>query len=248
MKSQTSPRALFGLIVPSTNTVVEAEFNWMRPEGVSWHTGRIYIPDPVLNDDASFVRFLESLRVEIGRAVRDVVTAEVDYLVMGMSAETFWGGKDGAEQFASWMNELSEGLQVTTGAMACKAALDAYGARKIAVITPYQPVGDEQVRRFFEEMNFEVTRVHGLKCETATSIASVTPEEIVTAFGEVDGDDVDLLIQVGTNLAGAKVTGELEAKLGKPVLSINTITAWHAYRTNGIEDKIDGFGSLLLDH
>ena len=35
MPSQTSPRALFGLILPSTNTVVEAEFNWIRPEGVS---------------------------------------------------------------------------------------------------------------------------------------------------------------------------------------------------------------------
>jgi len=248
MPSQTSPRALFGLIVPSTNTVVEAEFNWMRPEGVSWHTGRIYIPNPVLDDDASFVAFLESLREEIGRAVRDVVTAEVDYLVMGMSAETFWGGKEGAEEFSALMNELSGGLAVTTGAMACKAALDAYGAKRIGVITPYQPIGDQQVRRFFEEMDFEVADVHGLKCDTATSIADVTPEEMTAAFLEIDGDDVDLLIQAGTNLAGARVAAELEAEIGKPVLSINTITAWHAYRTNGIEDKIPGFGSLLLDH
>lgn len=248
MPSQTSPRALFGLILPSTNTVVEAEFSWMRPEGVSWHTGRIYIPNPDLDDDESFVRFLEGLREEIGRAVRDVVTAKVDYLVMGMSAETFWGGKEGAAEFAELMNQLSGGLGVTTGAMACKAALDAYGAKRIGVITPYQPVGDGQVRRFFEEMDFEVADIHGLKCESATSIAHVTPAEIAEAFRAVDGPDVDLLIQVGTNLPGAKVAADLEAELGKPVLSINTITAWHAYRANGIDDKIEGFGSLLLDH
>lgn len=248
MTSQTSPRALFGLIVPSTNTVVEAEFNWMRPEGVSWHAGRIYIPDPVLNDDESFVRFLKGLRVEIGRAVRDVVTAEVGYLVMGMSAETFWGGKDGAAEFADWMKELSGGLNVTTGAMACKAALEAYGAHRIGVITPYQPVGDEQVRRFFEEMGFEVAAIHGLKCATATSIASTTPEEMIAAFRSVDDHDVDLLIHAGTNLPGAKVSARLESEIGKPVLSINTVTAWHAYRTNGIDDKIEGFGSLLLEH
>lgn len=248
MPSQTSPRALFGLIVPSTNTVVEAEFNWMRAEGVSWHTGRIYIPDPVLTDDESFVRFLEGLRVEIGRAVRDVRTAEVDYLVMGMSAETFWGGKEGAQEFSNLMAEMVGGLGVTTGALACKAALDAYGARKIGVITPYQPVGDQAVRTFFEEMGYEVHDVHGLKCETATSIASVTPEEMRDAFMKVDTDDVDLLLQAGTNLPGAKVAAELEAEIGKPVLSINTITVWHAYRTNGIDDRIEGFGSLLLDH
>lgn len=220
----------------------------MRAEGTSWHAGRIYIPDPVLDDDESFVRFLEGLRVEIGRAVRDVVTANVDYLVMGMSAETFWGGKDGAQEFANLMTELSGGLRVTTGAMACKAALDAYGARRIGVITPYQPVGDGQVRRFFEEMGFEVAAVHGLKCDTATSIASVTPEEMTDAFRIVDGGDVDLLIQAGTNLPGAKVAARLEQEIGKPVLSINTITAWHAYRANGINDRIEGFGSLLLEH
>lgn len=248
MTSQTSRRAQFGLILPSTNTVVEAEFNWMRVDGVSWHTGRIYIPDPELNDDASFVTFVENLRTEIGRAVRDVVTAEVDYLVMGMSAETFWGGKDGAAKFAAWMQELSSGLDVTTGANACKAALDAYGAKKIGVITPYQPVGDQQVQDFFEQLGYEVAAIHGLKCTTATNIGDVTPDEVRAAFREVDADDVDVLIQVGTNLPGVKVADELEKEIGKPVIAINAATVWHAYRTNGINDQIDGFGSLLAEH
>lgn len=248
MTSITSPRAQFGLILPSTNTVVEAEFNWMLVPGVSWHTGRIYIPEPELSDDASFVRFLEGLRTEIGRAVRDVMTAKVDYLAMGMSAETFWGGKEGAAEFANHMSELSGGLGVTTGAMACKAALDVYGAKRIGVITPYQPVGDQQVREFFEQLGYEVHEVHGLKCDTATSIADVTPEELKAAFRKVDAPDVDLLIQAGTNLACAKVAPEMEIELGKPVLAINTATAWHAYRSNGILDRIEGFGSLFTEH
>jgi maleate isomerase len=245
--SLSSPRAQFGLILPSTNTVVETEFNWMRVEGVSWHSGRIFIPDPELNDDASFVRFLENLRTEIGSAVRGVMTAKPDYLVMGMSAETFWGGKDGAAHFEAWMQELS-GLDVTTGAAACRAALDVYGAKRIGVITPYQPVGDEQVRDFFEQMGYDVAAVHGLKCDSATSIADVTPEEISEAFRFVDGPDVDLLIQAGTNLPAAKVAAQMEVELGKPVLAINTATVWHAYRTNGITDRVEGFGSLLAEH
>lgn len=248
MTGLTAERAEFGLILPSTNTTVEAEFNWMRVDGVSWHTGRIYIPEAELNDDESFVAFLENLRTEIGRAVRDVVTAEVDYLVMGMSAETFWGGKEGAENFAKWMNELSGGLQVSTGAMASKAALDAFGAKKIGVITPYQPVGDRQVRDFFEQMGFEVADVYGLKCTTAQNIGDVPPEEIREAFLKVDAPDVDVLLQAGTNLPAVRVADELERELGKPVVAINAATVWHAYRTNGIMDKLDGFGSLFRDH
>ena len=247
MVSISSPRAQFGLILPSTNTVVEAEFNWMRVPGVSWHTGRIFIPNPVLDDDASFVAFLESLREEIGAAVKGVMTAKPDYLVMGMSAETFWGGKEGAAEFMKWMNDLS-GLDVTTGAAACKAALDAYGAKRIGVITPYQPVGDQQVVDFFTQMGYEVAAIHGLKCDTATSIGDVTPDEIKAAFRAVDGADVDLLIQAGTNLPASLVAAEMEVELGKPVLAINTATVWHAYRTNGIDDQIEGFGSLLAEH
>ena len=40
----------------------------------------------------------------------------------------------------------------------------------------------------------------------------------------------------------------LEKELGKPVLAINTITWWHALRSNGIPDRMDGFGSLLREH
>lgn len=164
-----------------------------------------------------------------------------------MSAETFWGGKDGAEKFKSHMKSLS-GLDVTVGAHAFKHAIDAYGAKTLGVITPYQPVGDEQVKGFLQEMGYKVSAVHGLKCDSATSIAYVDPEEIKAAFRAVDGPDVDALVQAGTNLPAARIAAEMEIELGKPIIAINTATVWHAYRTNGIADKIHGFGSLLLDH
>jgi len=248
MVSQTAPRAQFGLILPSTNTVVEAEFNWMCPPGVSWHAGRIYIPDPALDDDESFVAFLESLRTEIGRAVRDVVTAKVDALVMGMSAETFWGGTSGAQEFTQWMQALSKGLTVTTGANACGAALDVYQAKRLGIITPYQPVGDQQVTGFFEQLGYEVVSIYGFKCETATSIADVGPEQIRDAMRRVNRSGVDAIIQAGTNLPAVTVADEMERELDKPVIAINAATAWHAYRTHGITDQFEGFGSLLSRH
>lgn len=192
--------------------------------------------------------FLERLRVEMKRAVQSVCHAKVDYIVMGMSAETFWGGADGAAKFVKWVGELSGGLEVTTGAAACKAVLETYGAKKIGVITPYQPVGDQEVTDFFTQIGAEVKALYGMKCASATSISEVTKEEIKDAFRKVDGPDVELLIQAGTNLIAAHAAAELEEELGKPVIAINTATVWHAYRTNGIMDQIKGFGSLLESH
>ena len=56
---------------------------------------------------------------------------------------------------------------------------------------------------------------------------------------------VQAIVQVGTNLAMARLAGIAEFWLDKPVIAINTATYWWALRQNGIADKVYGFGSLL---
>ena len=65
---------------------------------------------------------------------------------------------------------------------------------------------------------------------------------------KLDGDDVDALVQVGTNLSMVRTAAAAaELWLGKPVIAINTATYWHALRTNKIEDRMEGFGRLLAE-
>ena len=137
-------------------------------------------------------------------------------------------------------------IGVTSGAAALTAALDAFGAKNVAAITPYQPVGDVQVRRFLEESGYNVTKVIGLKCDTATSIAHTPPREVIdTILSELDGQDVDAIVQAGTNLSGIDIFPTLEKQLGKPVIPINVATIWHALRAQGVDDKIYGRGWLM---
>ncbi|WP_338740532.1 aspartate/glutamate racemase family protein [Actinomadura luteofluorescens] len=244
MTTVLAPRAALGVIIPSTNTVVEDEYYRFRADGVSFHAGRILIRNAALDSDTAFEAFLADLRTQIARAVESVLTCEPDHLIMGMSAETFWGGVDGNAEFERWIGELS-GLPVTTGAAACHAALSALGVRRIGVITPYQPIADEQVRAFFTELGYDVRAVHGMRCDSATSIAAATPGEVRAAFAAVDGPGVEALVQAGTNLPVIGVADRLERELGKPVIPINAATLWHAYRTIGVTDRIEGAGRLL---
>ena len=240
-------RAKFGVIAPSTNTVVEPEFHQMTVPGVTPHMSRIHIRDMNMDDDDGMRRLLEQIRAEIGGAVERVLTAEPDYMVMGMSAETFWGGVEGNRAFIKQIHDLS-GLEVATGAEACERALQLFGAKKIGVVTPYQPVGDENVVTFFGEIGFDVTAIRGLRCPTAVSIAEVTEDELRRALLEVDGDDVDALVQCGTNLSMVRLADEAERWLRKPVIAINAATWWMALRENGIDDKVHGCGRLLREH
>jgi maleate isomerase len=240
-------RAVFGVLAPSTNTVVEPDYYRMGVPGVTAHIGRIHIKDQTLASDSAFEALLEQIRGEINLACDRVLTAEPDYLVMGMSAETFWGGVEGNERFTADI-EGHSGLRVATGAEACRRALELFGAKKIAVVTPYQAIGDENVVRFFEELGHPVARIKGLRCPTAVSIARVPEETLRESLLEVDGDDVDALVQVGTNLSMVGLADEMETKLGKPVIAINAATWWMALRENGITDQFSGHGALLREH
>ncbi|MEZ5349317.1 MAG: hypothetical protein R2714_08955 [Microthrixaceae bacterium] len=241
-------RAKFGVIVPSTNTVVEPEFHAMSVPGVTPHMSRIHIRDMHFADDDGMLRLLEQIRGEIGSAVDRVMTAQPDYMVMGMSAETFWDGLEGNRQFIAQIRERSGGLDVATGAEGCERALNLFGARRIGVITPYQPIGDENVVRFFSDLGFEVAAIKGLRCPHAIAIAEVTERQLMDAIDEVNQPDVDAIVQCGTNLCMSQIADEAERWLDKPVIAINAATWWMALRDNGIEDKVQGFGSLLREH
>lgn len=241
-------RIKFGVIVPSTNTVVEADYNRMAPHGVTFHTGRMYIARPALDSNEAFEALLRDIRASRAIAVRDVVTCKPDYIVMGMSAETFWGGATGNARFIEEVRAQAGGLGVSTGASACRAGLERLGCKRLAVLSPYQPIADENVTRFFEESGFTVVRFKGLRCPTATAIADVTERDLVPILRELDGDDVDAVMQVGTNLSMVRLADEAERWLGKPVLAINAVTLWHALRANGITDQFPGCGALLRDH
>ncbi|HEY7246810.1 MAG TPA: hypothetical protein VH678_23290 [Xanthobacteraceae bacterium] len=240
-------RGRIGVIIPSTNIGVEYDCQRIIPPGVTWHFARFFVEQPDLSSDNLFLAFIEAIRKTIPDAVRDVMTCEPSYIMMGMSAETFWGGLEGNAEFEARLREmLGPALGITSGAAALKAALDVFGARTVAALTPYQPVGDAQVRRFLEESGFAVSKVVGLKCDTATSIAHTPPREVLeTVLHQLDRDDVDAIVQAGTNLSTQDIFPALELMLGKPVIPINIATIWHALRAQGISDRIFGRGWLL---
>ena len=240
-------RANWGVIAPSTNTSVQPEFDEMRPRGVTNHHVRIWIPDDPVESDEDFNRLMDNIRLEFDNAILRVMTCNPDYIVMGMSAETFWDGLAKSVELRERVKELS-GLGVAMGSDACQAALRCYGdIKRIGVVTPYWPVGDKNVKKFFEDCGFEVVAIKGLKCDSPANIAQVTEDQLRDALVELNEHNVEALVQAGTNLAMARLAGEAEKWLKKPVLAINTATYWYAMRANGMDDIVEGFGSLLTD-
>jgi maleate isomerase len=236
-----------GVVIPSTNWVVEAELETLPLEGVSFHFGRMHILDARMDTDERFQAMMQRFRDTIGETIDSIVTCRPEYMLMGMSSETFWGGREGAQRFLEEMQERA-GLPVTTGAISVQEALNLYGARRISVVTPYQTVGDEQVEKFLTDCGYDVVRLVGLKCESAHAIPQLSEERVEPVLRDLDGADVDAIVQVGTNFSMIRLADEMERTLGKPVIAINAANIWHALRHAGIDAQFDGFGSLLREH
>jgi maleate isomerase len=248
MPDALGPRLKLGVIAPSTNTIVQPEFDDMRPAGVTNQMTRIIIPDTPVGTEEEFSSMLTGVRTSVEAAVDSVMACSPASVIMAMSAETFWEGALDAPAVQAHL-EARANVKVILGAQACLAAMQRYGGvRRISLITPYMPSGDAQIRRSFTDAGYEVVNLLGLKCNSPLLMAHESAERLRRAVREVDDASVELIMQVGTNLAFAKVAAEAEHWLNKPVLAVNTCTYWHALRSNGIDDKRDGFGSLLREH
>jgi maleate isomerase len=240
-------RAKFGVIGPSTNTIVQPDFEMMRPIGVTNHYRGIFTPNAQAVSNDTFTAGTELIGRNVLDAVHNVMTSSPDYLVMGMSAVTFYGGAAGADAFQAKV-ERESGIGISIGSHSCTAALKAYGGvKRIAFLSPYYPVANAEVTRYFTDSGFQVVRDIYLECKSWTAIAEVPPDVLRAKLIELNGDgrDVDAIIQVGTNLSMVRLAAAAEMWLGKPVIAINTATYWHALRQNKIMDKIPGLGRLL---
>jgi maleate isomerase len=167
-------RLKFGVVAPSTNTSVQPEYDDFRPAGVTNHFSRIVIPDTPVRSDEEFMIMMNNIRGATEAAIDAVMTCAPGYVIMGMSAETFWDGAGGAEQLHERM-ERRAGCGVGLGSHAVLAALRRYGnIRRISVVTPYMPVGDAMVRKFFEDNGLKIVKLKGLKSPSPMLIAHET--------------------------------------------------------------------------
>lgn len=242
-------RKKFGVLAPSTNTVVSPDLYMMGVPGVTTHISRIIMANPSrsMGNDTHADQWQEMLDEEMKPTIERVLTAEPDYMVMCMSAPTFRGGVEGNRRWKERMQQYIGGLGMANGAEACQRALNLLKIKRIGVMTPYWSNTSDHVIQFFTEAGFEVVSHKDLQCPTLVSIAHVENHECQAALQEIDSGQAEALVQCGTNLNMVRLADEAERWLGKPVIAINAAIWWMALRDNGIGDQLQGFGRLLRE-
>jgi maleate isomerase len=164
----------------------------MRPPGVTNHVREFRIPNAPTWTDAEFAQQLENMRATMVDAMNEVLTLEPDHVILATAADSA-GGVAGAWVLRERLLAKSDRrVGVTLGADAILAALHRYGGiKRIGVVTPYMPVGDEQARWFFEDSGFATACVKGLTCGSPVLIAHAPEAAIRDAIAKMGGLEVD---------------------------------------------------------
>jgi maleate isomerase len=148
------------------------------------------------------------------------MTCKPAHLIMAMSIPTFWGGMAGAARLRERL-EARAGVKVSLGSVACAEALRKFpDVRSIGILTPYQPVGDAHVARFFEESGWRVGAVHILKRPSEVLIGHATEADLRDGL-KARSTQASTPSCRPALISLADLAGEAERWLGIPVIAIN---------------------------
>jgi maleate isomerase len=247
----------FGLLIPATNTSMEHElwsiiFNNAGAEdldGVGIHTSNVMTPKPKLETEEDLMEYKRHFLSGMKAAFDQARLAQPEFMIMGMSLEHIVAGIDEVRASMADLVASSE-LSWATWHDAVEAALKKYDAKRIGLISPFDKLGNENAIKMFEDLGFEVVSSVGFSCANAVHIAHIPDEAKEKAIVELlvtEENNLDAIVQCGTNMSMSQLAEKLERKIVIPILGINATTFWYALRETGFKGALVGAGRLLRE-
>lgn len=235
-------RIRIGVMVPSTNTTCEADFQLVADQNVSIHGSRLWITNNS-GGDADFDR----MNSEIESAAQYLATANVDAISYGCTTGSFYKGPGWDEDMMKLI-EKAAGVPAAATSPSVVQALRHFGAKRVSVATPYPDYNNQKLRAYLEAMGFEVLNLEGEPVAAASGNQGINdqdPESVVEFAASICRDDADALLCSCTAWRSLEAVDRLEKLTGKPVVSSNQASIWATYRNLGISESISGYGKLM---
>ncbi len=234
------PRAKIGYVLLATEQTVQDDVIRLRPEGVGVHFARAAIPDSITS--ATLAAQADLLADAAASLLPDGSLGVVCYACTSGSLVI------GEARVRAELNRGAPNATATSIISGVIRALRTLGARRITVATPYLDEINAREACYLEQAGFEVADIQGLNLERDSDMVRVAPDYIAEFAAGVDRPDADALFVSCGALRTLDVLEALERRVGKPVVASNQAMIWDCLRLAGIEDRVEGYGTLLARH
>lgn len=208
-------RVRVGLMIPSSNTMMEVDFTRGLPDTATLHTARMYMEDTTAEGE---YRMLDEFALP---AARDLATAHPDIVVFGCTSAGALRGNDYDDELCERISEVT-GVPTVSTIRSVRSAIETSGASRIGIVTPYVDELNRKIAASIEADGVEVVRITGLGITENFQIALVPKDEIVEfAVASLSGLDIQLAFASCTNFGAVEAIPEMAKRLGSPVISSN---------------------------
>ncbi len=233
-------RGRVGSVNPSRGDTLIYEFYLAAPEGVMIVPTALGVQRVVADQLTAILDRYEA-------AVREMVYEECDVICVGGSPPVL-SGPPGTEERLLSTAQSAANVPVFLHIRAEVEAVQAVGARRIALGAPYPCAITEKWQAYFEAQGVEVVASHTLDIERNIELAKLPPHAAYRVAREVferAGGAVDAVHLTCPRWPTLGVLERLEQDLGVPVTSSSQSVIYGALHRLRIADPIAGYGSLL---
>jgi len=228
-----------GVLLPSSNSVAEPSLCASLPGGTTLHVARMRLSNV---EAESIERVVEEIESE-SRKLADV---DADVIVLAATAPSSRNGLGYDRELIGRISAAS-GKPATTAATAMIEALHALAVARIALAAPWSEAVNRMSAAFIEQSGFRVVAQEALGLVRNLDIGLLDPASGDAIGRRVDRPDADAVMLACGNWNVFDVIEPLERDLGKPVLTTNQVSFWHALKIAG-GGPVEGLGILLREH
>jgi maleate isomerase len=213
------PLARVGLIIPSVNRLSEPQFIHFAPPGLGVHVTRARIAGQWRKPVAELEPIIAAAAGALGDATPDLI-------VYHCTDSSMREGLDGERRILDIVRRAAGIEAVSTSALVAEA-LDALGVKKLVIVSPYQD--NDVIDAYLRSCGFAVVHDVALRL-TGHEASDATPQHWIETTLAQARDEADGYFLSCTNTTQMEAIEDLEAALGKPVVSSNQAVLWGAIR------------------
>ncbi|AZO56154.1 MULTISPECIES: ectoine utilization protein EutA [unclassified Mesorhizobium] len=227
-----------GLIILATDHTTEPDFRRMvASERIGVYVARIPYANPTTPENLR--KMQPALTAGAALILPDEPLDAICYSCTSASVVI------GDAEIETAIQAAKPGVPVVTPTMAGVRGLNAFGVRRISILTPYTMETARPMATYFAERGFEILGFTCLGFEDDREMARIAPAALVDLARQAMHPQADALFVSCTALRGALAVTGMEQAIGRPVVTSNQATAWNCLRLCSDETAHPEFGSLM---
>jgi len=227
-----------GMLLPATNIAVEIELNRVLPKNYQLFIARLKVSSV---DEIGW----KEHDADMDYQTELIATIKPEVIIMLQTAASFYGDGNYDADVVKRISSIAKIPAITT-AHSIGRSLKALGAKKIAMLSPYNANLAVRAKDYYQRIHqLDLVNTEFFNLTDVKKIIELGPERAALAIEKLAATQPDAIILAGGAYQIMDHIDAWEKKFGCTIVSTNQAAIWGAIQATGGTEKMIGYGKIL---